>query len=463
MPSSSSVLQPGSILENRYQIVRQLGRGGFGRTYLAEDTNRFREQCLLKEFAPQARRPKELEKAQELFEREAGMLYKLKHPQIPEFRAVLRVSLESRESLFLVQDYVEGKTYFELLNEGKRFNEAEATKLLIDILPVLDYIHSLNLIHRDISPDNLIQQSFDGKPVLIDFGCVKVAERAVSGVTGMLLGTVIGKPGYAPPEQIRYGQAYASSDLYSLAVTVLVLLSGKDPGDLYNSNQATWQWRPSITVSSALGKILDKMLAHNPTARYQSAKEVLQALEDRKISAVNNIISRVRTFVVAPGNNQTAAPNENQNSAASSRLNSAFSRIKTLMVGIAHNQTSVSSSNNNRGLRRRWRVAVISAIALISPGIVTFALVRAFKPKSPPNLNPPEEISLKKREADRRKKILQRLKELNLNEGSFFDKVDRLFYQQYPQFKNNPLTDKPEDKKFREKWYEIAEDLLKQQ
>ena len=109
-------IQPGQILSNRYAIVRQLGQGGFGRTYLAEDINRFREACVLKEFSPQVQTPYVLEKAEELFQREATVLYKLQHPQRPKFRELFRTNLSGKEYLFLVQDYVQGQNYRTLLD-----------------------------------------------------------------------------------------------------------------------------------------------------------------------------------------------------------------------------------------------------------------------------------------------------------------------------------------------------------
>ena len=113
----SSLLIPGNVLGNRYEIVRELGRGGFGRSYLAIDLNKFGEKCVLKEFAPQVRGQAELVKAKELFEREAGVLYKLQHPQIPAFRELFRVSDGGSESLLLVQEYIEGETYLNKLNQ----------------------------------------------------------------------------------------------------------------------------------------------------------------------------------------------------------------------------------------------------------------------------------------------------------------------------------------------------------
>ena len=103
-----TLLNSGDVLRSRYRILHQLGHGGFSRTYLAEDINRFNERCVLKEFAPQLKGTFALEKAQELFEREAGVLYRLKHPQIPQFRQLFRHKYQDEGHLFLVQDYVEG-------------------------------------------------------------------------------------------------------------------------------------------------------------------------------------------------------------------------------------------------------------------------------------------------------------------------------------------------------------------
>jgi len=209
-------IQAGLTLGDRYVIVRQLGQGGFGRTYLAEDFNRFRELCVLKEFSPQVQTAYVVEKAQELFEREASVLYKLQHPQIPRFRELLRTNLQGREYLFLVQDYVEGETYNSLLHtrtkQGLRFTEAEVRQLLQQILPVLEYIHSLGVIHRDISPDNLILRTVDQLPVLIDFGGVKQVVATVASQyyqPGVMASspspTLLGKIGFAPPEQMQTG------------------------------------------------------------------------------------------------------------------------------------------------------------------------------------------------------------------------------------------------------------------
>lgn len=285
-------LPSGTILQNRYLVLSVLGQGGFGRTYLAEDQGRFNERCALKELIPPQTGDYLLDKSKELFQREATTLYQIKHPQIPQFRA----NFEQDGRLFLVQDYVEGKTYRELLNErlaqthiqtpGQTlprhtgvFSEAEARQLLQQLLPVLDHIHSKNIIHRDITPDNIIRRDSDGLPVLIDFGVVKELATRLHSPHGTAVATTVGKIGYAPSEQIQSGRAYPSSDLYSLAVTAVVLLTGKEPREMFDDNQLTWNWRPWANVSDDLANILNRMLSYRPGERYQSAAEVLQALQ----------------------------------------------------------------------------------------------------------------------------------------------------------------------------------------
>ncbi|MCS7030428.1 MAG: serine/threonine protein kinase [Gloeomargarita sp. SKYG116] len=273
-----------TVLQNRYRIVRVLGQGGFGRTYLAQDLNRFNEYCVLKEFVPARGEPHQIEKAKELFKREAAVLYQLRHPQIPQFHALF----EQEQRLFLVQDYVEGKNYRTLLAErlrrGQTFTEAEVRDLLCKVLPVLDYIHSRGVIHRDISPDNLMLRQKDQMPVLIDFGVVKdIASRLqASGATS------VGKLGYAPSEQLQTGRVYPASDLYTLAVTVLVLLTGCEPQELYDDRTLTWRWQERVSLSPHFTQVLQKMLSHRPGDRYQSAKEVLQALGETPATNVTS-------------------------------------------------------------------------------------------------------------------------------------------------------------------------------
>jgi serine/threonine-protein kinase len=269
----------GTILQNRYRLISILGQGGFGRTYLAEDQGRFNERCALKEFIPAQSGSYALEKSKELFQREAAILYQIQHPQVPQFRA----TFEQDQRLFLVQDYVEGKTYGTLVQErtaqGYPFSEAEVIQLLRQILPVLAHIHSKGIIHRDIAPDNLILRESDHLPVLIDFGVVKDLATRIQSPETVPQPTTVGKFGYAPGEQMQTGRAYPSSDLYSLAVVAIVLLTGKEPQEIYNESTLTWQWQESAKVSPGFAQVLNRMLSYKPGDRYQSVAEVVQALQ----------------------------------------------------------------------------------------------------------------------------------------------------------------------------------------
>jgi serine/threonine protein kinase len=315
--NQSSMMQPpitvGTVLQNRYRIIQILGQGGFGRTYLAEDQRRFNELCAIKELISTATETSAWEKAQELFQREAAILYQIKHPQIPEFRE----RFEEGKRLFLVQEYIAGKTYRALLEERKQvggaFTEAEVLQLMQSLLPVLEHIHARGIIHRDISPENIILRSSDRLPVLIDFGVVKEIATRLQSPNATTPATSVGKLGYAPSEQMQTGRAYPNSDLYALAVTVVVLLTGKEPTELFDENQLTWNWQRWVTVKPAFAQILNRMLSHIPGTRYQSAADVVQALQ----------------FLDEP-----AAPNPNVSPNNSPNNNSPnISNVQTVAVG----------------------------------------------------------------------------------------------------------------------------------
>lgn len=270
----------GTILQNRYRVLSILGQGGFGRTYLAEDQGRFNERCALKEFIPPRGSEYALSKSKELFQREATILYQISHPQIPQFRA----TFEENQRLFLVQDYVDGKTYRMLLNDRKArrttFSDAEVLLLLHQILPVLAHIHSKGIIHRDIAPDNMILRQQDNLPVLIDFGVVKEIATRFHAEQETGVPTTVGKLGYAPVEQMQTGRAYPNSDLYSLAVTAIVLMTGREPQELYDDHNLTWNWQAWVPqIHPGFAAVLNQMLSYRPGDRYQSVSAVAQALQ----------------------------------------------------------------------------------------------------------------------------------------------------------------------------------------
>ena len=442
--TSASALRDGIILNNRYRIIKQIGQGGFGRAYLAEDTHRYRELCVLKEFAPQIESDRALSKAEDLFEREAGILYKLKHLQIPQFEALLRTRVDNRRSLFIVQEYIDGENYWQLLKRRGKLTEAEVINMVWELLPVLDYIHSSKLIHRDISPDNLIRREIDGKTALIDFGCVKIAANAVSRSTGNSV-TLIGKKGYSPDEQISRGQAFPCSDLYSLAVTAIVLLTGKQPDELYDSHAGKWDWESEAKVSLGFRKILNKMLAYKPGDRYQSADQIIQVLDKEKNSVTNSFISRLRTLILAPGDREN------------------YSNKSDRLRNISKQTTRIPSASHFQRVRPlQW--GLITAAVFLIPGLVSFVVIMnrisipvAFDSERN------SDISLSETEQDLQQQIYQRVESLNLDAGAFYNQVDSIFHEQYPELRGVQLTEKPEHQNYREIWYEIASNLLNQQ
>jgi formylglycine-generating enzyme required for sulfatase activity len=264
------------VLQERYRGIRVIGEGGFGRTFLAVDEQRLDTPCVIKQFLPQQSGSSALKKATELFEQEAIRLKDLgKHPHIPDLLAFF--PQEGR--LYLIQEFIEGQNLLNELRQKGTFSESEVKKVLIELLHILQFVHDHKIIHRDIKPENIIKSSQTGALFLIDFG---VSKEVGSNVLTKL-GTITGTPGYAPPEQFR-GMVFPNSDIYSLAVTCIRLLTGylqrtdgTDP--LFDSMNMQWLWKKYISVSYDLETVLDKMLQDLPINRFQSATEVLSALQ----------------------------------------------------------------------------------------------------------------------------------------------------------------------------------------
>lgn len=263
------------LLGDRYRALKPLGSGGFGRTFLAVDEYKpSKPRCVIKQFRREEQGTRNLQKAVALFVREAQRLEELgKHPQIPDLLA----HFEQDDRQYLIQEFVDGPNLAQELEEGGAFDEAQIRQLLQDLLPVLDFVHQRQVIHRDIKPENIIRRSPDGQLVLVDFGASKLATGTALGQTG----TVIGSAGYVAPEQ-ALGKAVFGSDLYSLGVTCIHLLTQMPPFDLFDSSEGAWVWEDYLfdrRVSPSLKRVLNKLLANGTSRRYQSAAAVLQDLQ----------------------------------------------------------------------------------------------------------------------------------------------------------------------------------------
>ncbi len=268
------------VLRNRYHIMKPLGKGGFGATFLAEDLSLpGSPKCVVKQLRPATKSSKVLEMARQLFQREAKTLGKIgDHPQIPR----LLDYFAGKQQFYLVQEYVEGCNLKEEVQRLGLYTEEEIKAFLREILPVLSYIHSNEVIHRDIKPANILRRTQDRRLVLIDFGAVKdEVKQATEFGTGETAFTnfAIGTSGFAPSEQMALRPVYAS-DIYAVGMTCVYLMSGKSPSSLdHNPMTGEVLWRSLISVSDSFACILQKMLEMSVYRRYQSAEEVLGALD----------------------------------------------------------------------------------------------------------------------------------------------------------------------------------------
>ncbi len=269
----------GSLLRlaGRYRAVQTLGHGGFACTFRAVDEHCLNSPCVIKQFWPRQQDSATVAKAYHLFQQEAQLLKKLGgHPQIPELLAYL----EQDGEIFIVQTYLQGQTLLQEYNQYGCFEEGKIRHLLRSLLPVLQFVHDHQVMHRDIKPEN-IMRGRDGSLCLIDFGSsYQIVEGPADRPTAKTATL-----GYAAPEQLR-GQVLPTSDLYSLGLTCLRLLTGhflddraEDP--LWNETAQSWRWPESDRLSPSLQALLATLLQPDPTDRFSSAQAALAALVDQ--------------------------------------------------------------------------------------------------------------------------------------------------------------------------------------
>ena len=289
-----------TLLNNRYRIISELGSGGFGETFLAEDTQMpSLRRCVIKKLKPVTGDPQTYQLVKDRFGREAAVLEELgeENPQIPNLYAYFELDGE----FYLVQEWIEGDTLSDRIEKTGQFSDRQVRELLVSLLPILEYVHGHKILHRDIKPDNIIFREKNGLPVLIDFGAVKeTMNTVVTSSGGTTPSIAIGTPGFMPAEQAA-GRPVYSSDLYALGMTGIYLLTGKLPQE-FETDSRTGQllWRqsaPQVTPNLAL--VLDRSIRFNPGDRHYSAPEMLKALQTK---GQGNVASDIATVAVAPRN-----------------------------------------------------------------------------------------------------------------------------------------------------------------
>jgi CHASE2 domain-containing sensor protein/tRNA A-37 threonylcarbamoyl transferase component Bud32 len=268
----------GKILGGRYKIIKVLGAGGFSETYIAEDIQRpDHPQCVVKQLKPANSKSESLELARRLFNSEAKTLEKLgTHHQIPYLLAYF----EEDEEFYLVQELIVGHPLGKELPLGEPLNENLVIEILKDLLQILVFVHSNSVIHRDIKPNNIIRRETDGKLVLIDFGAVKEVSTQILDSQEQSAFTIgIGTKGYAPSEQC-FGRPQYNSDIYAVGMIGIRALTGIPPHELPRDIDSEVKWTYKAQVSQPLAEILNKMVLDDYHQRYQTASEVLAALNN---------------------------------------------------------------------------------------------------------------------------------------------------------------------------------------
>lgn len=270
-----------TTLGGRYQVLRQLGSGGFSQTFLAADLHLpTQPRCVLKQLQVQGQGANTLALARRLFEAEAQVLYQLgSHPQIPTLLAYF----EEGDDVYLAQEYIEGSRLSRQMESGKSWSETRVVLLLQEVLEILAFVHRQQVIHRDVKPSNLIRRHRDGKIVLLDFGAVKQVRSPVQRATPRetTQPTVsIGTQGYMPNEQCA-GKPRFSSDVYAVGIMGIRALTGIHPNQLEEDPETCEiHWQPyAPRVSSGLSEVLDRMVRCDFRDRYPTAQAALEALQ----------------------------------------------------------------------------------------------------------------------------------------------------------------------------------------
>lgn len=471
----------GITLQGRYHIIGVVEQEMPGRTYIAEDLKRFNERCALQEFMPVHSEAAAIEEIRECFQQEAAILYNVQHPQIPRYRVM--IAYEQR--LLLVQEYVEGKTYRALLKErqaqGYAFAEVEVLQLLWQLLPILLHLHRQGIIHGNISPDSILIRQRDGVPLLTNFGLLQnlATELELCQVGAAHPRTK--QLAYAPKEQLETGKLYRNSDLYAIAATAVVLLTGRDPQELYHPRKRVWAWEKWVVVSPAVAAILNRMLEPKPQRRYPSVSQVIRALQVAMTGVASAAISpsgalarpSIPTQPVrvshrpAFSSGYASLPSAGFTSGEATALHDHFWEHPVVLAAIGAGVALISgvvgwSAFNT--LRHNPDSPKAAATVAASPASSSRATttptsapsVGASKPSASPQrrpISPQQEQAIQAALRDRRRT-------LGISYKYFVELVDEVFYAQHPELKAQRLDTGPDEEALRTEWSAIAEDLM---
>jgi serine/threonine protein kinase len=326
--NADGLMKKGFLLKGRFRIERLLGQGRAGTTYLAEDTRKSR-RCVVKHLSLlEAREVKDLS----LPAREARILSQLNHLRIPGFVDYIEDRTESDVNVYLIHEYIEGKSLAELIGAGRHYTERQALELAVELVDVLEYLHGFSppVLHRNIKPGNVVIGT-DGSAFLIDFSAVQEVLHQRDPLETLPAET----HGYPAPEQFIGGAAPAS-DIYSLGMTLIYLLSHVEPSEILRQGKPP-DFRPHVNISEGLARVLDRMTEPAVGDRYRDVRELRQALETllnppavsggikrkRLLAAAGLFLTLISAVMISQLGRQSEQPSTHRAPASSTRLGPA--------------------------------------------------------------------------------------------------------------------------------------------
>uniref|UniRef100_B8HJY8 non-specific serine/threonine protein kinase n=1 Tax=Cyanothece sp. (strain PCC 7425 / ATCC 29141) TaxID=395961 RepID=B8HJY8_CYAP4 len=265
------------LIDNRYQILRLLGTGGFGQTYLAQDLGRASKPlCIIKHLKPASHDPGFLEKLEQLYNRQVDILGKLGiHDRLPTLVAHFR----EEQDFFLVHDFIEGHTLDNELRPQMVWQEFQVTDFLKEMLVILNFVHGQGVVHGDIQAENIIRRYRDSKLALVDFVTIRQEQIQMQSEAGQIFLTIaVSTPGYK--DEGEELQPQFSSDIYNLGLVAIRSLTGMAIDQLpRHPDSGEILWEPQSSISVELEHFINTMVQPQPEARYQSAAEALRVLQ----------------------------------------------------------------------------------------------------------------------------------------------------------------------------------------
>lgn len=344
------------LLVGRYKIIKQLARGGFGITYLAQDTMSSNCLCVVKQLYPQ--NSDIIETAKLLFKREVAILrYLQQKQQIPKYFNYFEDEQNGQINYYLVQEYIHGETLRNLVYQ--QWTQPRVVNFLREILSILKYLHQINVIHRDIKPPNVMRREEDKKFVLIDFGAVKQLDINYSSFHEQHTQTMIGTSGYAPPEQMA-GRPGFYSDIYGLGITAIQLLTKISPQNLKRDEKDNIIWDNGLDIDNSLAAILTKMVYRNPEQRYQSVEDVINNLSE--FTAINEE-DFLRSLYLG-SNANTINPFNIPEFPTVSQSNLPNNNLNSKQPPIFHNKTALTTLPGSK----LWKITIVLTLL----GAITF-------------------------------------------------------------------------------------------